>query len=849
MVVFPKRQLALAVALSVQAAAGSAQQATTVAATAAAAPMEEIVVAALPIRDSQQAAIMAKRDADNYVDVVSADTIGRFPDQNLADSLARVPGLAVERDQGQARYVNFRGAPFRYTSLSINGIQLPGAENGRVPRFDSFPAVITGRIEANKAITAAMPGESIAGYINIDTFSPFAKEGFGMALDIGTGKQDLGDGDIDTGSLRLSWSNDNWGVMVYGSKDSREQVTDNREYDLTMDAATGLRNVNEIQFRNYLVERENKAYGGQLEYRFDDGISRVFVSNLYSEFVDHEQRNQFVFGLQDGAGAMGSNVTPGDSGYEPLVLVQRWLQDGEYSNSTDTTTLGADFQLGEWLLETRLNYTETDNKLDLPIILSAGGTVAADYDVSDLQDPSMTLYQRFTTTPLDLSDVSYSTHLGMPLSSLLEVESTQWQLDGSREWRGFGLDHRLQVGVRLDQRESEGYALSTSRSPLPAGIDIDSFNTNKPWDSDFDNGVGGTYYDNAGLLDAWIEAAGGSIAAPVADDLIVQIEEDITAFYAMNTSQFSWGSLVYGVRVENTDYTSSGPDANYSDSFTNVLPSVHWNYDLTEDQKLRVSLTSGISRPTYNEWRASASVNALSETISGGNPALEAEEAWGMDVSWEWYLGDGSLLAVGGFYRDIDNVIYNAVSTIDAGIYSPANTGETWDFIGTVNGDDGYLQGLELNLIAQFTDVFGIDYDNPLSGFGFSANASVLDSEFTTLEGEEFSLPGTSDLVYNASFYYENESFSARLNYQYRDDWLTATESAGMAQYWAPQKRLDLSLRYTLPVELPGAEVSLYFNANNLTDAVDERYTGSEDTPDQVERYGRRYQAGVRVNF
>src|SRR5690606_14171625 len=71
--------------------------------------MDEVVVVARPIRDSDTAAIEAKRSADNVVDVISADTIGRFPDQNLADSLGRLPGLAIERDQGQSRYINFRG--------------------------------------------------------------------------------------------------------------------------------------------------------------------------------------------------------------------------------------------------------------------------------------------------------------------------------------------------------------------------------------------------------------------------------------------------------------------------------------------------------------------------------------------------------------------------------------------------------------------------------------------------------------------------------------------------------------------------------------------------------------------
>lgn len=126
-------------------------------------PLEETVVFATPIAQSEASAILAKREAVNLLDAVSADTIGRFPDQNLADSLARVPGIAIERDQGQARYVNLRGAPFRYTAIGFDGIDVPGAENGRIPRFDSFPAVITRQLKVNKAIMANMPGEAVAG--------------------------------------------------------------------------------------------------------------------------------------------------------------------------------------------------------------------------------------------------------------------------------------------------------------------------------------------------------------------------------------------------------------------------------------------------------------------------------------------------------------------------------------------------------------------------------------------------------------------------------------------------------------------------------------------------------------
>ena len=86
--------------------------------------MEEVLVTAKPIKASQLSSIEAKRNSVNLVDVVSADAIGRFPDTNLADSLGRLPGVSVERDQGRARYLNFRGAPRRYTAIAFDGIDI-----------------------------------------------------------------------------------------------------------------------------------------------------------------------------------------------------------------------------------------------------------------------------------------------------------------------------------------------------------------------------------------------------------------------------------------------------------------------------------------------------------------------------------------------------------------------------------------------------------------------------------------------------------------------------------------------------------------------------------------------------
>ena len=810
--------LAIALAGAALAAPASSQQADRI---------EEVFVVATPIRDAQQAALDAKRMADNLVDVVSADTIGRFPDQNIADSLARLPGVAVERDQGQARYLNLRGAPFRYTGIAFDGIDVPGAENGRIPRFDSFPATITSRIDANKAVLPSMPGESVSGYINIQTFSPFDAEGLSLAGDIGIGEQDLGGGDVERNSFRASWANETFGIVGFYSKNRREQVTDNREYDLAI--AGGDLVVNELDYRSYFVNREDTGYGGRIEYRSDGALRSLFLSTLYSEFLDEEERNQWVFGVAD--------PQPGVQRDDVLLITNRLLEDGSYENSTYTNTLGADFAVGEWRIEARLNYTETEFDVRLPIPYSAGAPVFGSFNLSDREDPLLTL-----AAPLD--SLEYAANLGLDVAQNLDIEATKAKLDAERETAFLG-DSTLAFGFQFDQRESGGYATSQGFDfafPVP---DIGAYDTGVPWESNTTNSIGGTYYDNQGLRAAW-EAAGGLGPVNPAEDLLVAIDEDILAAYAMATTRFSWGNVVYGVRVEQTDYTSSGPAGGepleVEGDFLNVLPSAHLNVDLAENLKFRLSASSGVNRPTYNEWRAAAAVDPTNKSVSGGNPYLDPEEAMGVDLSLEWYYATASILSLGAFHREIDNVIYQDVTTVDGGAYLPTAAGEQWTFSGATNGDNGKLSGIEANFMFSGQDFL----PGALGGLGFSANVTFVDSEFETLDGRQLDLPGTSELIYNASVFYESYGLSARLNYQYRDEWISPIEDP--SEYWGEMERVDATIAYELPLELAGARASVYANLNNITDETDVRFAGN-GTINQAESFGRYYLVGLRINY
>ena len=793
--------------------------------------IEEVVVTGTPIKQSEMASIDAKRTALNVLDAISADTIGRFPDQNLADSLGRVPGIAIERDQGQARYVNLRGAPFRYTAIAFNGIDIPGAENGRIPRFDSFPAVITKKLTVNKAITADMPGEVVAGFVDIETHSPFDNEGFTFALDTGFGEQDLGGGDVEKLNLRGGFSGDSFGVLAFYSENSRSQVTDNREYDL--DNETGQITINELDYRSYFVDRSDEAYGLTLAYQGGGSLREVALTSLYSEFTDEEQRNQYVFEfLAPQPGLSGENM--------PLQLT-RALEDGIYQNSTSSNTLSADFETNDFEFDVSYSRIETEFVQNLPITyqlagfagLTAEGPVPyiGSYDLSNITDPILTLNG-------DPADAVFLANFGIGFYSPLDQEVDKFKVDVTRE-----LSDRasLKFGFQLDQRQATGGANTLAFLPYPESLvaEVNSFNTGRPWESNTTNSIGGTYFDNQGLDRAW-QTFDLYPSGSVDDSNVIGIDEDIIAGYASLSRETDWGSYVLGARIEQTDVTNRGMEGYiYATEFTHFLPNAHINFDFSEALKLRLSASTGVNRPTYNEWRASAGINVVDKEISGGNPTLEAEESFGFDASLEYYFDNGSLVSVAAFTRSIDNVIYADSSTVDAGAFVNEFAGEQWTYTGFLNGSDGSFSGVELNAVV-FADAL-------LPGLGISANITVGDSEFERANnGGTVGLPGTSDMIYNAAIFFEDFGISARVNYSWRDQWISPIEDP--EEYWGEMTRVDAQIMYTFPSKVGGGDLSVYANFNNLSDETDVRFAGN-GTVNQSESYGSHYLIGLRFNY
>ena len=134
-----------------------------------------------------------KRSAPTIMDVVSADSVGRFPDANAAEALRRVPGVSMEIDQGEGRFVVVRGIDASLNNVTLNGqvIGTPAEFGTRGVSMDAVPADLISRLEVVKAVRPDMDANAIGAAINIETLSAFDMPGGFLFGSLRTGYNDM----------------------------------------------------------------------------------------------------------------------------------------------------------------------------------------------------------------------------------------------------------------------------------------------------------------------------------------------------------------------------------------------------------------------------------------------------------------------------------------------------------------------------------------------------------------------------------------------------------------------------------------------------------------------------------
>jgi len=892
-----------------------------------------VVTASRPIAESEAAALAVQKNSDSLVTVAASDAVGRLPDQNIAQAAGRLPGLAVERDQGQARYLSLRGAPNYWTTLSFDGINVVSPE-GRDARFDSIPSALASQIVVSKAVTPDMPGETISGNVNIITRSPLDYDGFRISGKLGGGKVELGSREEYEGSLTLSNVFDTnigeIGVLLSGSYYERNMITDNFEIDweqVSQDRRPGYESrfwARETENKLYRLTRKNWSLSGRFDFR-PDADNTISLRSLYTIFTDDEARDNYIFDMDDRQSDLVANTaacsspvttTPTNTAYADAcnnnpflgtvygVDINQRSTLRAFRQSVFTNTIEGKHRFGDdWSFKWLANYTLSKDdrsvvgeaRWDSPSTRSLRPTVAYDFTNANLAR-----VQLFTTTQLSSptrytagTPVTAIDSFTKPLSSLrrlIAVDPTKaytYKGELSHDLNLFGGEGKVRIGLQYDRRtkinnESE-ILLNTAAQFAAVGISTTypAFSLDRPFRGDIPLGYTFRYFSQDAMRTATDKATELFAATPVTGNHY-NVREEILAGYVMANSKFDWGSFVGGVRVEKV--TNKGRSlasipgvtgqVETESSSTLAFPSLHVNFDVTDEQKLRVGFTSGAARADYDQMRPNVVVDDANQRISGGNPAVKPERAYGIDAYYEYYAQPQGYFMLGAFYKRVEDVLYTSRRTFGSDALNFGGVDRSgYAFSGITNGGKGRIFGVEAAVQAQlepYTEQLGLP--DWMGGFGITANATWNDSKvtkpaildnagLTLVPSRRVPLPGTSEVVFNVGGYYEKYGLSLRLQYQRRTTWADGfadnLADAGDT-YWAGDDELDFSARYEV---FKGFEI--YFDASNLLDNPGRRYSDPSNLLNALgvpadrngnytiewERFGRRFTGGIRFNF
>ncbi|MBX9753220.1 MAG: TonB-dependent receptor plug domain-containing protein, partial [Pseudomonadaceae bacterium] len=259
-------------------------------------------------------ALKQQRRSDSIKSVVSSDGVAQLPDQNVAEAAQRLPGVSIERDQGEGRFVSVRGLGPDLNSVTINGTQIPSPNSGsRAVALDVLPAELVQSLSVIKTLTPDMDANSLGGTVAVESLSAFDHQGLfytGTAegsYDENTSQTSPKFSGAISDRFSLGEGTDNFGVAAAASWGERDFGSDNVETGGNWDFADGAR-LEKLEQRDYAISRERAGLGVNFDYQADD-LNSYFLRTLYSRYKDTETRNSAGLKFEDAqaTGAQGKS--------------------------------------------------------------------------------------------------------------------------------------------------------------------------------------------------------------------------------------------------------------------------------------------------------------------------------------------------------------------------------------------------------------------------------------------------------------------------------------------------------------------------------------------------------------
>ncbi len=836
----------------------------------------ESVIVTVERAHGEAEAINEIRTADNILNVLPAQVITSLPNANIADAVGRLPGVTLERDEGEGKYVQIRGTEPRLSNLTIDGVEVPSPEGGiRQVKLDVIPADLIESVQINKTLQANQDGDAIGGTVNLvtkkagdrPTLSIYGSGGFTPIIN----KVPVSEFGLTAGR-RFGLQN-RLGVLFSGSYDYNGRGINDIEPIPTILPGTAFApDYSGTDIREYKFNRNRYGIGGSVDYKLADS-SVVYVRGLFSDFKDSGRR--WAYSLVNNDPALGS---PGNPSFNTEIRAAHY--------QVGSLLLGGNHVFAKYYASWGLSasrsrvFNPINGGESIDTFSYTGPASQCQYDpnaTKSVYRPQWTpicYTEAYKPTNFQLTTIEDAAH---GQASQLNLQA---QVSAGRIYQVGSHLGRFEMGFRIRNAHKFDDSFENFYAPNPA------LNLNLPISTFPTNLTDKNYYDGSyplGALASW-DKIGAYFKANPSNFILdpnnpsstygtnpanFDLVERVTTGYLMNTIDFSRFTLVTGVRLEGTQFYSAainttainpcvGLCVKAAGTYIDVLPSASLRYRIDNDSGLRLVYGRGLSRPLPQQLTTAISedTSTAPSTFNVG-AVLKPEHANNYDVLYERYLTPLGLVQAGFFYKSITAPIVTNVTLATSGPFAghfvaiPANAGTA------------YVTGLEVAFQQHFTYLPGL-----LGGLGVSANYSYTTSGTTKVDPLRTDNPALlrqAPNTWNISPTYDRRRLSLRVGlayngpnifqYQYHDLSLNPTpppattpnpqpggiKGPGGDNYLYAHFQVDAQGSYYL-----GKGVTAIVSGLNLNNAVFGFYNGSPQFVVQREYYKPTYTFGFR---
>lgn len=830
--------------------------------------LEEVIVVAENYRSSLRSSIATKENSSQIVDAISAEDMGRFPAQNLAEAMQGVTGVTMTRGDGAGEFISIRGMAPELTRVEINGrtvsLTAGSANPENATTLSFFSPDMFNKVTVVKSPRAIDVEGGVGGTVKLETLRPLDLGKWVTRVSGSYGENTVkNDPNYNLGVFTNMIFGESVGLALgatWNDNDRRIDQTESLDGWSLVDGDDANSGYYPERVRQQMRTGEQPRFNitGTLQWEVTDNFE------LWGEFLyAQEDRNEIQqrLEIEYDRGNFINGTLEDDNwvvGYFDRTRLTINFLDRKRDIEQYGYTVGGEWFNDNWTITGKVDYSESMEDTFEARARARENRAEAAYDARNLTYLAVIEYPGSSDMdPYLYGDPSFPSYNRLDWNLRgIGTEETAGTLDFQRSF-GDNFWSQLYFGARLASKD-----VNRQQGDVPTD-DIDGFE-DPAWL--YDLVEHNFFFDQAQepLIRNWVRPDTGSMhqytnqvnSAVVYDENNTwSFTEDTTALYAMIDFE-NYDAKVpfsgnFGVRYVNYEYKGQGWQTNPQDVGEYIpynpevdqdhwLPSLNTRLsigDLDEGRYVRFAFGRVLSRPNPEFIKPIAELNSELDAVEVGNPNLDPYLAWQYDLAYEHYFGDTGegLFSFGLFYKDVENffeeVSLEGQSLLPWGV----------DDIGTintyVNGGTGRSYGFETSFQTPFTM-----FDNFMQDFGIVVNYTYVDSERTTAEGEKAPMPGTSEHSANMVFYYAKDRLDMRLVYNYRDDYLFNQDDQ---KYVAGEGRWDFAFRYTF---LDNLVASL--DVANITEESEYGYyDGYKARFHKLQLEGRRVVLGLSYTF